>query len=200
MTEHNPSILLFLKQLQKVPYLASKNLYLVAQYFLDLPQNEIEQFCNVIKSLKSNIEKCSMCFTFKEKGANCYFCVNSKREQSIICVVESWRDLITIERTGNYKGVYHVLGGSICPLEGIGPDKLTISNLLQRVDSGCKELIFALNQTPEGEATACYIANKLKNRDINISCLARGLPVGSLVESMDRLTLTKALTERRPFN
>jgi recombination protein RecR len=110
--------------------------------------------------------------------------------------------VVIIEKAGGYHGVYHVLGGAICPLEGVGPDSLTITPLIDRVAQGCTEIIFALSQTPEGEATASYIASKVVqgiNKDIKISCLARGLPVGASLEIMDRLTVFKALAERRPF-
>lgn len=119
----------------------------------------------------------------------------------MICVVETWHDLYAIEKTGAYQGAYHVLGGAICPLDGIGPEDLTIGPLLERVKQGCREIILAVNQTPEGEATAAFIARKLEpiRQDVRITCLSRGIPVGSPLESMDRLTIFKALTERRIF-
>jgi recombination protein RecR len=199
MIEQTPSLMALLKQLQRVPYLASKNLYRVAQHFLELDEHEAELFCKVLLNAKSNLSKCQSCWTWKETIKECYLCTAPRRDQSVICVVETWQDLIAIEKAGGYLGVYHVLGGSICPLEGRGPEDLTIKSLVNRVTTGCKEVIFAFNQTPEGEATAAYIASKLKNTPIIISCLARGLPVGSSLESMDRLTVFKALSERRPF-
>lgn len=128
------------------------------------------------------------------------FCSSSQRDQTIVCVVETWQEILAIEKTKGYIGMYHVLGGSISPLEGVGPEDLTIDSLILRAENGTvKELILATNQTPEGEATATYIARKLKGKNIAISCLARGLPVGSSLEGMDRLTVFKALSERRPF-
>ena len=106
---------------------------------------------------------------------------------------------MSIEKTGGYQGVYHVLGGVISPLDGMGPEDLTINHLLQRINEAVKEVILATNQTPEGEATAAFIAHKLKKFPVAISCLARGVPVGSSLEFMDRLTVYKALSERRPF-
>ena len=115
-------------------------------------------------------------------------------------MVETLQELLALEKTGGYIGVYHVLGGAICPLEGISPDDLYISQLINRVNNdGVKEIILAMNQTPEGEATCAYIANKLKNSPVKISCLAKGIPVGSSLEYMDRVTLYKALSDRRPF-
>jgi recombination protein RecR len=198
MIEQTPSLVALLRQLQRVPYLASKNLYVVAQYFLDLDEQATEQFCRTLTTLKQTLEKCTECWSWKERDKGCCFCTSPKRDKTVICVVESWRDLITIEKTGGYLGMYHVLGGALCPLDGIGPDDLTIKQLLLRTD-GCKELIFAFNQTPEGEATAAYIAHKIKDKPIKLSCLARGLPVGSSLEAMDRLTVYKALSERRSF-
>jgi len=199
MMEQTPTLLAFLKQLQRVPYLASKNLYVVAQHFLDLDEQATEQFTRTLKDLKKLLDKCTTCWSWKEKEQKCSFCSSPKRDPETICVVENWRDLIALEKTGGYHGMYHVLGGALCPLDGIGPDELTIKQLLERVQKECKELIFAFNQTPEGEATASYLSFKLKGKDIKITCLARGLPVGSTLEAMDRLTVYKALSERRPF-
>jgi len=198
--EQLPSLKLLLKHLQQVPYLASKNIYRVAFHFLDSSDSKIEQFCNAILTAKKNTTKCDICFTLKEKNSNCIFCDSIKRDQSIVCVVESYQELLAIEKTGGYLGVYHVLGGSICPLDGIGPEDLTIQYLVNRVkEHNVKEIVFAMNQTPEGEATSSYIANKLKASSVSISCLAKGIPVGSSLEYMDRITLYKALSERRPF-
>ncbi len=157
-----------------------------------------DQFCKVLNDLKNNIEHCPTCCTWKEKTKDCIFCTSPKRDKTIICVVETWRDLVALEKTGGYQGLYHVLGGALCPLDGIGPEDLTIKQLIARVGD-CKELIFAFNQTPEGEATSSYISSKLKGTSVKITCLARGLPVGSSLEAMDRLTIYKALSERRPF-
>ncbi len=202
MIEHSPSILAFLKQLQRVPYLASKNIYVVAQHFLDLDAQGTQKFIEILTDLKRKVEKCTICWTWKEKERDCLFCTSPKRDAKTICVVETWRDLIAIEKTGGYLGRYHVLGGALCPLDGIGPDDLTIKPLLARVEQQkevLKELIFAFNQTPEGEATASFISTKLKESALKITCLARGLPVGSSLEAMDRLTVYKALSERRIF-
>ncbi len=198
MIEHSPSILAFLKQLQRVPYLASKNIYVVAQYFLDLDPQATGKFIEILKDLKDRVDKCIICWTWKEKQLDCKFCTSPRRDAKMICVVETWRDLIAIEKTGGYLGMYHVLGGALCPLDGVGPDDLTIKQLVVRAE-GCKELIFAFNQTPEGEATAAFISSKLKDKELKITCLAQGLPVGSSLEAMDRLTVYKALSERRIF-
>lgn len=190
----------FLRHLQQVPYLASKNLYRVAEYFLMLDQEKTELFCAALLRLKETLEQCSDCFVWKDKTGSCLYCHSSQREKTIICVVETWHDLLAMERAGGYKGLYHILGGSLCPLDGIGPEELTIHDLLRRVqEQSIEEVILAMNQNPEGEATAAYIAHKLKESAVRITSLARGVPVGSSLEYMDKLTLFKALTERRPF-
>lgn len=201
MVDGLPTLAHLLKVLQQVPYLASKNLYRVAAHFLEMQPQQIVQFCAVLKEIKEKLKKCEKCFYWQEVAASCMFCSSSKRDQTIVCVVETWQEILAIEKTKGYVGVYHVLGGSISPLEGIGPEDLTIDALLERASDGTiAEIILATNQTPEGEATATYIARKLKARGIEkISCLARGLPVGSSLEGMDRLTVFKALSERRPF-
>ena len=199
MIEHIPSFKQLLKSIQQVPYLASKNIYRVANYFLSLEDAKAEQFCQAILNAKQNIIQCERCCTWKDKNQPCAFCDGAKRDKTLICVVETWQELITIEKTGGYNGLYHVLGGAICPLDGIGPEDLTIDVLSKRIGEPVAEIILATNQTPEGEATAAFIANRLKGRLIKISCLARGIPVGSTLEYMDRVTIYKALSERRPF-
>lgn len=200
MLQETPSLAQLIKALQQVPYLASKNLYRVTNYFLYMETARVEQFCKTVLEAKKNIIPCPICFVWQERGRSCVFCTAPKRDQALVCVVESWQDLLAIEKTGGYLGVYHVLGGAICPLEGIGPENLTIEPLVARVANGeIKEIILALNQTPEGEATSAFIARKLKDKNKVISCLARGIPVGSSLESMDRLTVYKALSERRLF-
>lgn len=194
-----PSLNAFLKMLQQVPYLASKNLYRVTAHFLNMDTTRAEKFCQALLEAKQRITKCSLCFSWQELNYPCSWCASPTRDQAIICVVESWQELLAIEKTGGYNGVYHVLGGAICPLEGIGPEQLTIEPLIERVKAGVAELILATNQTPEGQATAAYIVSKVDNKEMLVSCLARGVPVGSSLEFIDRLTVYKALSERRPF-
>ena len=200
MIEQVPHLAQLLKLLQQVPYLASKNLYRVATHFLTMNEQQVERFCAMLLQARQHVVQCPICFCWQEKDGNCLFCSAQKRDQTVVCVVETWHELLAIEKTKGYTGVYHVLGGVISPLHGIGPDELTIAPLLARVQQyKVKEIILATNQTPEGEATAAYIARKLADSDLLVSCLARGLPVGSALEAMDRLTVFKALSERRPF-
>jgi recombination protein RecR len=194
-----PTLAKLLKALQQVPYLASKNMYRVANHFLAMDPQRLEQFCALLLEAKKNIAYCQTCYFWQEVDKPCSLCNSPKRDKAVICVVETWQELMAIEKTGGYHGMFHVLGGVICPLDGIGPEQLTIDALIKRVDEDVVEIILATNQTPEGEATAAFIASKFKGKKITISCLARGIPVGSSLEFMDRLTVYKALSERRPF-
>lgn len=199
MIEHLPPLAQLVRQLQQIPYLASKNLYRVANYMLSMDIKQAELFCKALVDAKQTIVKCQICCVWKEASKGCLFCSSTKRDKSVICVVETWHELMAIEKTRGFSGLYHVLGGVICPLEGIGPEDLSITTLLGRMTDEVHEVILATNQTPEGEATASFIAHKLKEKPVTITCLARGIPVGSQLESMDHLTVYKALSERRPF-
>lgn len=196
-----PSLTRLLKLLQQVPYLASKSLYRTSNYFLSMDHDRLDQFCAVLRDARSQLIACSTCNYWQERNAPCVICLSPARDQHIICVVETWYDLLAIERTRAYRGTYHVLGGAICPLEGIGPEDLSIEMLINRIQDNAQEVILALSQTPEGEATASFIANKIKGKNgaLKITCLARGMPVGSSLGAMDRVTIHKALSERRPF-
>jgi recombination protein RecR len=149
---------------------------------------------------KKKITPCSICFNWTEQQEVCAICLSEKRNQKTVCVIESWHDLWAIENAGEYQGVYHILGGALCPLDGIGPDHLTIKQLLARLSSNeIDELIFATNPTPEGEATASYIHTKISKLPVTVSRLASGVPIGASLEYMDRVTIAKALLGRRPF-
>ncbi|MBD3231568.1 recombination protein RecR [Candidatus Dependentiae bacterium] len=202
MFQKLPSFQRLVRKLQKVPFLASKNLYKVAIYFLTQDAEETHKFCDTLMQAKKNIKTCLRCYNFTESlDGICSICGSDKRDKSIICVVETWHDLFAIEKIGDYQGIYHVLGGTLCPLEGIGPDDLNIESLFKRIDKTTQEIIFATNPTPEGEATSSYIACKLSdlNFKLSISKLASGVPTGSSLEYMDRITIHKALSGRRPF-
>ncbi|KKR97321.1 MAG: Recombination protein RecR [candidate division TM6 bacterium GW2011_GWE2_41_16] len=195
-----PSLQALVRTIQQVPAISPRHIHKVAHFFLTMNTLEREQFCQTIMTSCKNLEECVTCCSWKEVSGTCLFCDDPKRDKTIICIVETWHDLCSIERTNSFNGVYHVLGGSLNPLEGISPEDLTLMTLKQRVlAGGCKELILAMNQTPEGEATTAFIAHMLKECSLNMTCLARGLPVGGSLEFMDKLTVHKALTERRAF-
>jgi len=202
MKEQLPKLYELIRHLQQVPYLASKNVYRVAHHFLNMPETQRKQFTQVLEQACQMTVQCGTCCAWKEVEKNCFWCSAARRQQQVVCVVETWHDLCAVERAGGYAGVYHVLGGVICPLDGIGPEDLSIDKLIRRVESGAiTEVILALNQTLEGEATAAFIARALQRLcdKVHITCLSRGVPVGSSLEMMDRLTVGKAIAERRPF-
>jgi recombination protein RecR len=196
-----PTLQKIVRQLQRVPYLASKNVYRVALHFLQEKPSEIEQLFESILNGKQIIKKCDTCFNLVENNKKCSICLAKDRDKTVICVVENWYDLQALERAGGYNGVYHVLEGSLCPLEGVGPDDINIEALFKRIDKSIKEIIFATNLTPEGEATASFISSKIEELGLKlqISRLASGVPIGSSLEYMDRVTIYKALLGRRPF-
>ncbi|HLB41044.1 MAG TPA: recombination mediator RecR [Candidatus Babeliales bacterium] len=195
-----PSLDQLLRLIQQVPYMATKNIYKVAGYFLEAEPAKIEQFIQALQDLKRNVLQCQSCFAWHERIKVCPYCDPARRDSTVLCVVATWQDLLALERTQGFTGVYHVLGGLICPLEGVTPRDLKITQLLQRLTNGnILELVLALSQTPEGEATAAYIVPQVQQLPLKVSCLARGVPVGSAIEYMDRVTLYKALSERRPF-
>ncbi len=195
-----PALQKLIRQLQRVPYLASKNIYRVASHFLTSDDKNVEAFCQTILEAKKQIKPCLVCFNWTENQDQCSICSSEKRDRRVICVVETWHDLWALETSGEYRGVYHVLGGALCPLEGIGPDHLTVKQLLVRLTSNeVDELIFATNPTPEGEATASYIHTKISKLPLKVSRLASGVPTGASLEYMDRVTISKALLGRQPF-
>ena len=204
MIETLPHLRQFIRQLQQVPYLASKNLYRVTEYFLQLDSEKTDQFIAALVKAKQQLIQCVLCWAWQEKNSRCSICSDPKRDSTKICVVETWQDFLALDKTGGYQGLYHILGGAISPLDGLSPEDLTIDSLLVRIENQkYTEIILALNQTPEGEATAAFIARKLQRTpygaSLIVSCLARGVPVGSVLESMDRITVYKAIAERRPF-
>ena len=198
MLNRLPSLQRLVRNLQLLPTVSSKNIYRATAFFLEMSQEKAEQFCYALLEAKKKIKHCEICFAWQELDGLCLFCFDEKRDKSIICVVESWQELLALEQSKNFNGLYHVLGGSLCPLEGIGPEDLTVDCLVKRVSDGILEIIFGFNQTPEGEATAAYISNKLEGL-VKISCLARGVSVGSSLEFTDRVTLAQAIQERRPY-
>jgi recombination protein RecR len=184
---------------KSIPFVSSRYTLRLANHFLSLSESEVENFCETLVYIKRNLEKCSFCFCWKEKQKICSWC-NNNEEKGTICIVETWIDVLSIQRAGIFNGLYHVLGGTISPLEGVYPENLSINDLIKRIKNGnYSELIFALNQTPESEATSFFIENLIKKENlmIKVSHIASGIPVGSSLEFIDKLTLTKALNYRR---
>ena len=158
-----------------------------------------EQFAEAIVHMRRNIRHCSQCHNLADTPI-CNVCSDTRRNRSLICVVESIRDVMAIEETSQYRGLYHVLGGLINPLEGIGPSELTIDSLLQRVKAGeVKELILAISPTIEGDTTMFYISKKLKDSKVTVSSIARGVSFGGELEYADELTLGRSIVARVPY-
>ncbi len=196
MSEYSPSIEKLIESFEKLPSIGHKTAQRLAFYMLDLPEQETLEFTNSILNAKKNLKFCSTCFNIADTNP-CYICGDVKRDHSTICVVEDVRDVIAMERTHEYKGVYHVLHGSISPMNGIGPDDIKIKELLSRLMSNqVKELILATNPRVEGEATAMYISKLVKPMGVKVTRIARGIPVGGDLEYTDEITLTKALEGR----
>lgn len=195
-----PAIQELVDKLRRLPYLSSKNVYRVASHIISCDDREVALLLESIQEVRKSVKKCKVCANLVQGAELCAVCTDQSRDPSTVCVVETWHDLFSINRSGQFKGVFHVLGGSICPLEGIGPEELNIASLIERVNSGIvKELILATNLTPEGEATSSFISSKLSGFEIKISRLASGIPMGSTLEFMDKLTILKALEGRTPF-
>lgn len=197
MSYYSPSIEKLIESFEKLPSIGHKTAQRLAFYMLDLSQEEVEDFTNSILNAKKNLHFCSKCFNISDTDP-CSICANPKRDVSLICVVEDVRDIIAMEKTHEFKGVYHVLHGSISPMNGIGPDDIKIKELLARLmDGTVKEVILATNPRVEGEATAMYLSKLIKPLGIKVTRIAHGIPVGGDLEYTDEITLTKALEGRR---
>jgi len=185
-------------QLSKLPDIGPRAATRLVFYLINQSQEELEQLSVLIKNLKKEVHLCPRCFNIAENGQFCSICQNAKRDKEIICVVENVLNIAPIEKTGHYHGLYHVLGGLISPADGIGPEKLTIKELIERVKKGgTKEIIFAISPTTEGDTTAFYIERLISPLKIKTSRLARGLSIGSDLEYIDENTLSNALRGRK---
>ncbi len=196
MSYYSPSIEKLVESFEKLPSIGHKTAQRLAFYMLDLNEEEIKEFTDSIVNAKKNLKFCSKCFNITEQDP-CPICNNVKRDSSTICVVEDVRDVIAMERTHEYNGVYHVLHGSISPMNGIGPNDIKIKELMSRIgEKDIKEIILATNPRVEGEATAMYISKLVKPFGIKTTRIARGIPIGGDLEYTDEITLTKALEGR----
>lgn len=171
------------------------------RYVLHLiKQNDAEHLAQIITQLKTDLKYCGKCHNICESTV-CDICSNTVRDQSLLCIVQDYRDVMAIENTGLYKGVYHVLGGLISPMEGIGPSNLTIDSLVAKVTrQEVKEIILALNATMEGETTSFFIFKKLAPYNLTLSAIARGIAVGDELEYTDEVTLGRSIVNRIPYN
>lgn len=187
------------EELKKLPGVGPKTAQRLAFHIMSLENEEAEKLANAILAVKQNLGVCKRCFNLAEEEY-CSICLNDSREQDIVCIVEEAGDVFAIEKSGGFKGVYHVLQGSLSPLEGIGPEELKIKEFLERLETEkSKEVIIATNSTMEGEATAMYLKRRLKSYPVKITRIAYGLPMGGELEFIDDVTIAKALEGRRDF-
>lgn len=185
-----------IEEFEKLPGIGSKTAQRLAFFILNQPKEKAKKFADAIISAKEKLCYCSVCQNISDKEV-CSICDNPTRDHSIICVVESPRDVLQIERTNEFKGVYHVLHGAISPMDNVGPDDIKIKELIARIGSGeVKEVIMATNPNLEGETTAMYISKLIKPFGVSVTRIAHGVPVGGELEFADEVTLSKALKWR----
>jgi recombination protein RecR len=185
------------EELQRLPGIGRKSAQRLAFFILRTPREDAERLCEAVRDVKDRVTYCSVCNNITDADP-CGYCQDAGRDQGLICVVEEPQNVIAIEKTRDFKGAYHVLGGAISPLQGIGPDDLKIKGLLARVEGGrVGEVILATNPNVEGEATAIYLARLLKPLGVRVTRIAMGVPVGSDLEYADEVTVHKAMEGRR---
>lgn len=188
-----------ISQLSRLPGVGRKTALRLALYMLRQDEKFAVDFADSIVKMKQEVKYCSVCHNISDTEV-CSICSDHRRDESIVCVVENVQDVLAIENTMQYNGLYHVLGGVISPMEGIGPGDLEIESLVQRVSQGAvKEVIFALASTMEGDTTSFYISRRLQAYDVSLSVIARGISVGDELEYTDELTLGRSIVNRVPF-
>ena len=195
----SPALETLIEHFSRLPTIGRKTAQRLALYLLKQPEREVAELARAIAELHEKVRTCSICANITEEDP-CPICSNQKRDRSIICVVEEPNDVMVIERTNEFKGLYHVLGGALSPLEGIGPEELKVRELLARLhaddDQHVKEIILAMDPNIEGEATTLYLAKLLRPVVDRVTRIARGIPIGSDLEYADEATLTRALEGR----
>ncbi len=191
---------LAVEELAKLPGIGQRTAMRLALYILKQDEKYAESLGNAIISMRKDIRYCRKCHNISDHDI-CNICADSKRDQSLVCVVEDVRDVMAIENTSQYRGVYHVLGGIISPMEGLGPEDLTITQLISRIkEEPVDEIIMALPTTIEGDTTNYYIHKQIKNTDVKMSTLARGVSIGNDLEYADEVTLGRSIVNRQPYD
>lgn len=187
------------QEFSRLPGIGKKTALRMVLHLLKMEKNEVDGFTNAISKMRHGIQFCSTCHNVSD-GDKCDICANPGRNRSQVCVVENIRDVIAIESTQQYSGLYHVLGGILSPLDGIGPEQLNIATLQRRVkEEGVTELIMALSPTIEGDTTVYYIAKQLAGSEVNITTIARGIAFGGELEYADEMTLARSIAKRLPI-
>ena len=189
------ALIQLIRELGRLPGIGPKSAQRLAFYLFNQPEEDIRALAEALLEAKTSLKQCRICFNITDQDI-CSVCNDSTRDRSLVCVVEEAADLLAIERSGEYNGLYHVLHGALSPMNGVGPDQLTIKALLGRLD-GIDEIILATATTVEGEATAMYLDKVLDTETVKTSRIAYGLPVGGDLEYADEVTLGRAITHRR---
>lgn len=185
--------------LAKLPGIGKKTALRLVIHLLQKEVKHTQILANSLSNMRENIKFCSQCHNISDDDI-CSVCSNPMRDESIICVVENFRDILSIENTHHYKGMYHVLGGVIAPIDGIGPEQLNIKSLIERVEKGnVKEIIMALNPTIDGDTTIFYLSKRLNEFGLKITTIARGISFGGELEYVDEVTLARSISARLPF-
>lgn len=201
MLDYSEPVAKLIDEFKRLPGIGQKSAQRLAFYVLRRPLAEVENFAAALREVKEKIVFCSVCNNLTDVNP-CLYCSNPKRDRSIICVIEEPYNLVTVEKTRSFRGLYHILHGTLSPMRGIGPDELMIVNLLPRLSPEnndgveVKEIIVATNPTTEGEATANYLARLLKPLGVSVTRIAMGMPVGSDLEFVDEVTMDRALANR----
>lgn len=197
MSLYAPAIARLIEEFQRLPGIGPKSAQRLAFHILRTDEESARRLADAIVEVKRSVRFCSQCFNLAE-GDLCEVCASEKRDRSVLCVVEEPRDVVAIERSGGFAGLYHVLHGAISPMDGIGPDQLKMRELVERASAGeVREVIVATNPNVEGETTALYIARLLRPLGVRVTRIASGLPVGGDLEYADEVTLSRALEGRR---
>ena len=197
MNYYPPSIVNLVKQIARLPGIGEKTAERLALHILKTPRAEAEALSRSIMDVKQKSRLCSRCFGLSD-GETCRICTDSRRNSQILCVVESFGDMVALEKAGAVDGLYLVLGGALSPIDGIGPDQLRVRQLMARLaDGSVKEVVVATSTSVEGEATADYLAGLLKNRPVTVTRIASGVPMGGDLKFVDQVTLKKAMEARR---
>jgi len=196
MNHYPSSILKLIKSLSRLPGIGEKTAERLAMHILRAPRREAEQLSSSIVEVKDKIRLCSVCFGLSDTDI-CNICSNRTRTSSILCVVEQPADMVAIEKSGSFTGLYHILEGVLSPMDGIGPDNIRIKELISRISQGeIKEVVLATGTNVEGEATAAYIAERIENYRIKVTRIASGIPIGGDLKYVDQVTLKKAMETR----
>ena len=200
MAEYIPPIQRMIEEFRRLPGVGAKTAARYAFAALNLSEEDAARFADAILALKRDVHKCPICFGLSASPDGCEVCKSEDRDRSVICVVEDAKDVMVMEKVRGYKGVYHVLGGALSPLDNVTADDLTIRELVDRVKAGdVREVIVATNPTPGGDTTAAYLARMLEPYEVIVSRLAYGIPVGGDIEYADEVTLYRAMEGRRYF-